>query len=119
MPGVLQNLLLGIDQETVNALKKRYKSISIEVQEGSKKKEIPLIEDIVKTIQTNATICGGELSMPLRDAIDYIHFLVYSTIKHYKFTPGPPVCGGQVEIAVVTLDRGFRRILTKSLSSEL
>ena len=54
-------------------------------------------------------------TLPLRDALDYVHWIVYSTIKYYKFTELPTVCGGKVELACVTSDRGFRWITHKSL----
>lgn len=53
--------------------------------------------------------------LPLRDAIDYVHFIVETTIKYYKFMPGPPVCGGKVELAAITTDRHFRWVNHKSL----
>lgn len=53
--------------------------------------------------------------LPLRDAIDYIYWIVYSTIKYHKFIGGPQVCGGKVELACITSDRGFRWVTHKSL----
>jgi hypothetical protein len=54
-------------------------------------------------------------TLPLRDAVDYVHWIVHATIKYYKFVEGPQVCGGKVEIACVTADRGFRWVTHKSL----
>lgn len=54
-------------------------------------------------------------TLPLRDAIDYVHWIVHATIKYYKFIEGPQVCGGKVEVACVTSDRGFRWVTHKSL----
>jgi hypothetical protein len=51
----------------------------------------------------------------LRDAIDYVHFAIYIAVKYYKFLDGPSPCGGKIEIACVTSDRGFRWVTHKSL----
>ncbi len=46
--------------------------------------------------------------LPIREAIDWVHASIYTTIKMMKFSHMPPVCGGPVELAVVTTDRPFR-----------
>ena len=40
--------------------------------------------------------------MPLQDAIDYAEYLVQVVIGRFRFGLGPPLCGGDVDIAVVT-----------------
>ncbi|OPX22814.1 MAG: hypothetical protein B1H03_03430 [Planctomycetales bacterium 4484_113] len=42
--------------------------------------------------------------MPLQDAIDFANFAVQLTIGVCRFRAGPAVCGGQVDIAVITPD---------------
>jgi hypothetical protein len=54
-------------------------------------------------------------ALPLRGAIDYLHWIVHATIKYYKFVEGVQICGGKVELACITSDRGFRWITHKSL----
>lgn len=51
--------------------------------------------------------------LPIRDAIDFIHTCIYSTIKSMKFSAMPQVCGGPIELAVVTTDRKFRWVRHK------
>lgn len=46
--------------------------------------------------------------LPIRDAIDFVHACVYSTIKAMKFSNLFQICGGPIEIAVITSDRRFR-----------
>ena len=53
--------------------------------------------------------------LPLREAIDYAHWAVYTTIKMMKFSQLAPVCGGPVEVAVITSDRHFRWVRHKTL----
>jgi hypothetical protein len=52
-------------------------------------------------------------SVPIREAIDFIHACLFTTEKALKFSPGPRMCGGPIEIAVITTDRKFRWVLHK------
>lgn len=40
--------------------------------------------------------------MPLQDAIDYATYLINVTIGRFRFVIGAPLCGGEIDIAVVT-----------------
>jgi hypothetical protein len=51
--------------------------------------------------------------MPLQDAIDYAVYLVNVVIGRFRFTVGPAVCGGDIDVAVVTPD-AFTWIRRKS-----
>lgn len=42
--------------------------------------------------------------MPLQDAIDFAEYAVQVVIGRFRFGLGPPLCGGDVDIAVVTPD---------------
>jgi hypothetical protein len=46
--------------------------------------------------------------LPIRDAIDFTHACIASTIKAMKFSSLPQICGGPIELAVITTDRKFR-----------
>jgi hypothetical protein len=50
--------------------------------------------------------------MPLQDAIDLAVFLVNVTIGHSRFAVGPPVCGGEIDVATIT-SAGFQWISRK------
>jgi hypothetical protein len=50
--------------------------------------------------------------MPIQDAIDLAVYLVNVTIGHSRFAMGPPLCGGQIDVATVTA-RGFRWVKRK------
>jgi hypothetical protein len=39
--------------------------------------------------------------MPLQDAVDFAEFAVQVTIGSFRFASGPPLCGGDVDIAVI------------------
>lgn len=57
--------------------------------------------------------------LPLREAVDWIHTVIQTTIKAIKFAKQPHFCGGPIEIAVVTSDRPFRWVLHKGLDSAI
>jgi hypothetical protein len=57
--------------------------------------------------------------LPMRDAIDYVHMCIFSTIKALKFSPYSQTCGGPVEIAVITADRKFRWVKHKQWDSAI
>ena len=42
--------------------------------------------------------------MPIQDAVDFANYAVQLTIGRFRFSMGVPVCGGDVDIAVITPD---------------
>ena len=65
------------------------------------------------------TQLGPPISMPLRDAIDFVHFCIHATIKVFKFSHLNQVCGGPIELAVISSDRKFRWVKHKSLDAAI
>jgi len=57
--------------------------------------------------------------MTIRDAIDFVHFTIYSTIKATKFSTRDKDCGGPIELAVITTDRNFRWVKHKGWDSAI
>ena len=58
--------------------------------------------------------------LPIREAIDLVHFSIEATIKALKFSHyAEPTCGGPIEVAVVTSDRQFRWVRHKSFESAI
>ena len=51
--------------------------------------------------------------LPIRDAVDFVHSCIASTIKAFKFSNMSQVCGGPIELAVITTDRQFRWVRHK------
>ncbi|TIL25735.1 MAG: hypothetical protein E5Y88_12365 [Mesorhizobium sp.] len=51
--------------------------------------------------------------VPMREAIDFVHSCIFSTIKAMKFSSLPQICGGPIEIAAITVDRKFRWVRHK------
>lgn len=58
-------------------------------------------------------------TVPIRDAIDFVHSCILSTIKAFKFSSLSQICGGPVEIAVITTDRPFRWVRHKDWDAAL
>jgi hypothetical protein len=59
------------------------------------------------------------LDLPLREAIDWVHTVIYTTIKALKFSHYVPTCGGPIEIAVISSDRRFRWVRHKRFDEAL
>jgi hypothetical protein len=51
--------------------------------------------------------------MPIQDAIELGRFLVHATVMFSRFSPGPQVVGGPIEIATITKHEGFKWISRK------
>jgi hypothetical protein len=57
--------------------------------------------------------------LPIREAIDLVHASIYTTIKAMKFSHLQRVCGGPVEIGVITTDRPFRWVHHKGMGAAI
>ncbi len=51
--------------------------------------------------------------MPIQDAIDVARFLVHAAIMFSRFSPGPNIVGGPIEIAAITKHESFKWISRK------
>ena len=71
------------------------------------------LDKILKNLQLTSP------PMTIRDAIDFVHFSIYSTIKATKFSTRDNDCGGPIEIAVITTDRKFRWVKHKTWDSAI
>ncbi|MGC5804184.1 hypothetical protein SNK19_13025 [Ralstonia pseudosolanacearum] len=58
-------------------------------------------------------------SLPIRDAIDYVYSCIHCTIKALKFSSLPQICGGPIELAVITTDRKFRWVRHKPFDAAI
>lgn len=57
--------------------------------------------------------------LPLRDAIDFVFSSIYTTIKTFKFSNLPQICGGPIELGVISADRRFRWVSHKGLDEAI
>jgi hypothetical protein len=104
VPSLVSRILYGIDPGLFEAI------AASEHWTGGQKGLMEIIEPFV---------LGQPPMLPLRDAIDWIYSCIQGTIKGVKFSPWAPMCGGPVEIAVVTSDRAFRWVRHKSLDAAI
>jgi hypothetical protein len=104
VPSLVSRILYGIDPGLFDAI------VASPHWAGGEKGLADVIEPFV---------LGQPPMLPLRDAIDWIYSCIQGTIKGVKFSPWAPMCGGPVEIAVVTSDRPFRWIRHKSLDAAI
>ncbi len=74
-------------------------------------------EDLVDLIRPYCL--GQPQDLPIREAIDWVHASLYTTIKTMKFSHLAPVCGGPVEVAVITTDRRFRWVRHKRFNAAI
>jgi hypothetical protein len=63
-------------------------------------------DELFKQVEQGAL--GQPRDLPIREAIEWIYASIYTTIKAMKFSHLAPVCGGPIEIAVISTDRPFR-----------
>jgi hypothetical protein len=104
VPSLVSRILYGIDPGLFDAIE------ASPHWTGGQKELMDIIEPFV---------LGQPPMLPLRDAIDWIYSCIQGTIKGVKFSPWAPVCGGPVEIAVITSDRPFRWVRHKSLDAAI
>lgn len=57
--------------------------------------------------------------LPIREAVDFLHVCIYTTIKALKFSAMSQTCGGPIELATITTDRNFRWIRHKVWDSAI
>jgi hypothetical protein len=57
--------------------------------------------------------------LPIREAVDFVHACIASTIKAMKFSSLAQVCGGPIEIGVITTDRRFRWVRHKDFDAAI
>jgi len=56
-------------------------------------------------------------AMPVQDAVNFVAFILQTTIGMATFEVGPTSCGGPLQIAVVLPDKGFKWISRPTLTA--
>jgi len=97
VPKVFGRIVKGIDPEVTQAI----------VASG---KWTGSVADLEGLLSPHQLYLPG---LPMRDAIDFVHSCISSTIKTLKFSHLSQTCGGPIEIAVITTDRDFRWVRHK------
>jgi hypothetical protein len=94
---VITRLIKGADPQVIQVLAERFQVPHDEAWRLLSQFEYPIAFE----------------GMPLQDAIDLAIYLVRTTIGRYRFVIGAPVCGGEVDVAVIT-PRGFTWVYRKN-----
>lgn len=102
-PNFILRLLNGWDQELKNAIMRSGK------WQGSE-------AELVAELNKSALKVGMST---LRDAIDFVYSSIHSTIKALKFSHLNQICGGPIELAVISTDRRFRWVRHKKWDSAI
>lgn len=103
-PNLMERLVYGIDQRVFDAI------LRSPHWGGNQQDLISLIQPaMLRTITL----------LPIREAIDWVHASVYATIKMMRYSQLDPLCGGPVEVAVITADRPFRWVRHKTLDAAI
>ena len=103
-PSLMERLLYGMDNLLLQAILKSGKWTGTQ-------------QDLFDLILPHCL--GQPLHLPIREAVDWVHASIYTTIKTMKFSHFAPVCGGPVEIAVITTDRPFRWVRHKKMDAAI
>jgi len=94
-PEAIARLVDGVSSYLVQAL----------VNLGTDATSAPLYVEAIKSQIAQPIIHDG---MPIAEVVDLAEFLVDTTIKYVRFTPGHPVVGGPIEVAAITRHEGFK-----------
>ncbi|SDX63266.1 hypothetical protein SAMN04515617_105156 [Collimonas sp. OK242] len=97
VPNIISRLIFGADANLKQAILSSGKWNGTQAD----------LEDVVQQQQFS------HATLPIRDAIDYVYSCIHCTIKAMKFSSMAQVCGGPIEIAVITTDRKFRWVRHK------
>lgn len=94
-PEAIARLVDGVSSYLAQAL----------VNLGTDAASAPLYVEAIKSQIAQPIIHDG---MPIAEVVDLAEFLVDTTIKYVRFTPGHPVVGGPIEVAAITRHEGFK-----------
>jgi hypothetical protein len=103
VPKLVQRLIFGADEDLKKAI------LASGKWNGTEPELVSLLEK---------QRLGHHL-LPIRDAVDFVHTCIYSTIKAMKFSSFFQICGGPIELAVITSDRRFRWVRHKAWDSAI
>jgi hypothetical protein len=82
----INRLHFGRDDQSINILANHFQVAPEEIKGLLKPLEYPVLFD----------------GMPLQDAIDYATYLVNVVIGRFRFVIGAPLCGGEIDVSVIT-----------------
>jgi hypothetical protein len=106
---VLQRMVIGASPQIFNVLAEVFQPKQTPADIASK-----LMPLLIARLQAPIVFAP----MPIQDAIDVARFLVHAAIMFSRFSPGPNVVGGPIEIAAITKHENFKWISRKHYYDE-
>lgn len=103
-PNIMHRMIYGVDFEFLESI------MQSDQWTGT-------TEDLIQLLSPHRL--AQPFDLPIRDAIDWVYTSIYTTSQTMKFSHLAPVCGGPVEVAVITTDRPFRWVKHKSLDAAI
>jgi hypothetical protein len=103
-PNMIKRLIFGHDEHLKNSI----------ISSGKWSGTEPELDQILSQFNLN-----HPFTLPIQDAVDFVYSCIYSTIKALKFSNLSQICGGPIEIAVITADRPFRWVCHKAWDSAI
>ncbi len=104
-PNLMSRILVGVDVKLLKAIAESGK------WQGT-------LEDLFDIVRTESSL-AQPANLPIREAVDWVHATLETTVKVTKFTHLPPICGGPIDLAIITTDRPFRWVRRKKLSAAI
>jgi hypothetical protein len=100
--GPVTRFIKGFDARLPEGLHRRLKD-----KLGEKADEVwPDVEGLLNSLEYKIAY----MAMPLEDGIEHVRYLAGLSINFARFALGPPVCGGDVQLATITARQGFTRL---------
>jgi hypothetical protein len=106
---VLQRMIIGVSPAIFNLL--------AEVAEP-KQNPAEIAAKLMPLISARLQAPVVFAPMPIQDAIDVARFFVHAAIMFSRFSPGPNIVGGPIEIAAITKHENFKWISRKHYYDE-
>ncbi len=103
-PNLINRLIWGVDERVFDAILETGKWSGTD-------------DELAKLLLSQSLLQPTKL--PIREAIDWVHASIYTTIKAMTFSHFAPYCGGPIEIAVISSDRRFRWVRHKSFDAAI
>lgn len=111
VPNMFRRVLHGVDWRVLDAILEAKRDDGTKLWVGTE-------DELNDLAFAHAVVVHPGL--PIREAIDLVHFSIEATIKSLKFSHyAAPTCGGPIEIAVITSDRPFRWVRHKTFDSAI
>jgi hypothetical protein len=113
IPNIFNRLMIGFDDSLPTTLRE-----NLRVGLGNPA-NFDQVFDVAFANTASRLPLSGQPNLPMREAIDFVHTSIYTTVKFFKFSLGIHFCGGPAEVGFVSTDRPFRWVTHKEFDSAI